>query len=465
MTIAPGEVWDSIRQKHRGMRVEVRDVTPGAVNVKVIRAGAAQNNRKIRGKIMHIGNEAFMMQYKKVMEAELATEKPAPPPAFVWTPTPQPQENGIKSPMTTAEIDTEFETFETMQEYAPTETEAAASITPPEPVYDFKIDDILERTVKSLKRWGGQPVKSYVLTQYVAKNLNAERTRQLIAYGVAQGKLETWEVTSNPLRPTMKTQMVGLAGGSHTPAVNGGNYPGLAATQRFTAQLGVKVEQRKEPTTASREAAAVSVSASFEKQYQKLTEEQRDEIAKLAAPGPDGKPGANTQELQKAYAVMGAVIGRIKREHGLEVKRNDSVTRAKKVALRTPEPSTPTVTVELPAALFPDPSLAKRDGESWAEYGARRRAIEEQRRTQTPVAPGPATAPIPPSRPAGKITHLSGPHTPVSPALSSFEVTVLQMVPAEVTLTIAADSFAEAEEKALVTEHVTEVLSVSKVRK
>lgn len=359
--VAVGDIWQSVRQKHFGLTVEVVDVRPQGVNVRIIRGGASQNPRKVRNKPMHIGRTVFTAHYARVSD-QRPTEHLFPI-----------QENAIRTMMTS--------TLE-----AP--AASAVKATPQaEETYDFDAPDMLERTVKALKKWGGRPVRSHVIGQFVHRDLNAERTRQLIDYGVRLGILESWTTPVGPHRPNMLTRYVGLPGQPREPLLPSGLYPGIQVPDEKTSSAApAPMEKANQALT------------SIQKQYTALSDATKDEIAELAA------ANTNTQELQKAYHVMGGVIGMIKRERGIPIAGDNVKHRAPKPPKATaakPEPRVRT------AAAKPEPTPAK--------------------------------------------------------ASLSFEVTVLKMVPQAVTVTIHATSFGAAEQAALAAEHVVEVLSVSKV--
>lgn len=144
---------------------------------------------------------------------------------------------------------------------------------------------------------------------------------------------------------------------------------------------------------------ATNTNTTIQKQYDALTPEQRDEIARLSQ-----DKDTTFRDILKAYGVLGGVVGMIKREHGLTVDSHRS----------KPKP------------------------------------IEEAKNTATQSTPKPVQA---------------APPTPTVKAIPTpYTVTVLKLVPSEVTLTINAASFGDAEAQALATEHVTEVLYVSKQR-
>lgn len=350
-----GEVWESSREKHLGKRVKVLSLTPRAVNVLVLHGGASQNNRRVRNKKEHIGLEEFKAHYVRRKESvpsdQLDVGHYSPPPSISLTeiyaqPTYERPKETPKD-MTTIELErTEQQNIQeqNIQEQATQDT-GTQKPSVPEEKYDFKIDELLERTVKVIKRWGGTPIKSYVIQQYVSKNLTASRTRQLIRRGVELGVLDAWEVPGS--RPGTVQQFVGLPGGTRIPARPDGTYPLTGQQTAHTARtsslsIPARVEPRTEPQRSEpqrivapvqkttqkpvsksvsksaitsqsyRQQQAEQVRATIQRQYDGLSQETRDEIALLIM------DNVHAQKLQKQFHVMGAVIGMIKRDHGIK---------------------------------------------------------------------------------------------------------------------------------------------------
>lgn len=260
----------------------------------------------------------------------------------------------------------------------------------------FNVEEQLTLAVNFLKRWG-QPVKSYVLTQHVSKALNAERTKQVIDLGVQRGLIETWHTPVKD-RPKQSTQWVGLPGCEHI------------ATEFPPAQR----------------APAKSVQEIIDRQYNELSDQQRDEIAKLAA------EGESTVDIQRAYNVLGGVVGRIKREKGLSTTRHDQA-RQRKAA----------------QAVEPQEEVAE-------EFDDFERALREAP-PASPDKPTPVVTPVP--QPITPPTD----HTTFPVQTHLFMVKVLRLQPVEETLEFTAPDLGEAWRLAQAKQGVVDVLSVAKI--
>lgn len=380
----------------------MNEVHPTTVGVKVLSGGSSQNNRKVKGKPMHIGRDVFVAHYEKSPEKQRISA-----------------EESMRLAIEQFRGSNPFSTMTTTTTETPTVTQNGT-----DKKYDFNMDVLLERTVKAMKRWGGQPVKSYVITQFVDKKLNANRTRQLIDRGVELGILESWTTPVGPNRPNQTALWVGLPNQNRTPVKPDGGYPGVinpdagsepvnpqpteSVTETVSQNAGLHPIKVK-PAVLSKEELSTRAFKAIERQYNEMNQETKEEIALLAM---DNK---SVQELQKQFHVLGGVIGRIKREHGLAVGLKP---------IKKHKPKIKPAANEIDNAA--DLVLAK--------------AL-------------PKTMPVPAKAIA------------VAPqATTTYEVSVLKLVPSEVTLTVRASSFGEAERLAAVTENVVEILSVTKAR-
>jgi hypothetical protein len=182
-----------------------------------------------------------------------------------------------------------------MPETTPAEIPLSTKASLP-PTYDFNIEDALARCVEMLERWGGTPVRTYVIAQYGPRNLRAAQTAQMLDLGVTRGLLETWFVSGSTKG---EIRMVGLAGRDRTP-YGDGSAP--ASTLRRKAG---------EPMPSQQEVRAGTTAELLNRQYARLSQDQRDEIARLIR---DGEPSV---EIQRAYGILSGVVGRIKHEYDL----------------------------------------------------------------------------------------------------------------------------------------------------
>lgn len=73
--VTPGEVWESIRGKHRGLRVEVERDTGPAVKVKVLRGFGASAGDKKAGHRWSINRDVFLSHYRQ-LDGPVSVTKP-----------------------------------------------------------------------------------------------------------------------------------------------------------------------------------------------------------------------------------------------------------------------------------------------------------------------------------------------------------------------------------------------------
>lgn len=420
--VEPGQRWRSIRSKHHDLIVEVQSVQPTAVNVIVREPGSSQNNRKVVGHKWHIGMPQFLNHY------EMAN----PPIDIYFNRETKPiQDKELRMPVAAAQ---------------PKITNVAMDSNGHMLVegYEFNIQQYLERAVQALKRWGGAPVKQYTLTQMLSsgesKNrLNSTRTAQLVEYGVKLGLLDSWETPDTRKRNSF-SKWVGLFGQRNILTI-----PELEDTSTLnTSDISSPVVNpltKRHTRRFTKEDFAVRAQETIQRQFSLLTPEHKAEIVSLLT---DPVKPASVQEIQKAYKVMGGVVGLIKREAGLSIVRTATP--------RVKQQRAPRQLVPVKAAPLTEVETAEWESEL-AEV-LRNAKPTPKLVTKTPRNDRTQNALVARALLADTFTVEQ----------TQFNVTALIMTPSEQTITVTANSFADAERKALMTEHIVEVLSVVKVR-
>lgn len=470
--IKVGEVWSSIRRKHFDKQVKVVGITNRSVDVKVIKGGTSQNDRRTRGQPEHIGLDVFLAHYAKVTKERIPQPLPPlvfPEPLDVHHQTEELQEQPTEPmPTTTLEAPVDEVT-----------TEVAESISSND--YDFT--DLAQRAVVALERMGGQAVKSYVLTQYFSKHLqllNAEQyagalalgaiTQKIVGRGIEMGILESWPGERRNNR--MTGVWVGLTGRDRTSILPDGRYPGVHINKQTHKHTTPPTQHNttEVPMTTSTLTKKVWDKAAFQERvlsniqdaYNKLTAEERLAIA-------TDSETLTHQELQKKYHLMGGVIGMVKREFGVPVKVHTKAPRA---------PKAPPVPVVPGTAGGPGTVNEPANG-AWREpVTPRVRVMRTTRMRGKLVDGGPSQS--------ESAKHVAEEHANFEAEVQRFvesgtgvntetyEVTLLIMVPREQKVQVTATSFEDALRRVRSVRHegtadfapsVVEVVGLEKVRR
>ncbi|HET7640044.1 MAG TPA: hypothetical protein VFK47_15060 [Ktedonobacteraceae bacterium] len=289
-----------------------------------------------------------------------------------------------------------------------------SSLEPMKPTsqqFDYDVDALLERVATAIAKWG-TPIRSYVLTQYYNNQIkNKEEALKFIQYGVSKGVLESWEEVVHGRASSI---LVCVPGQPH-----------------------VVTPSSSKPRTPDRDTQALSNRAVelISKQYDGLSEEQRDEIAQLAS------DGVSNVEIQKAYGVLSAVVGRIKRERGITSPPPPSKVKKKK----------------------PAPLIIEEDTADLDNIAQLLRDAPPAKVTPTVVVLPPK--PAPPAPPVFIQKEVPVPQSVENTnGKTTFKVTVLKYIPTEVEVIVTADNMGDAYLQARQIEQVLDVLTVSKVR-
>jgi len=287
--------------------------------------------------------------------------------------------------------------------------------------FDYDVDATVSQVVDALQRWGGTPIRSYVLSQYCSKHVgNRNALMKMLEYAVQQGMLETWEVPAGRPGRFPTVTFVNLPGADRTLPPDGGNKPGMPNNTE-NSQRARELVQR---------------------QYDALTEAQRQEIAEFIR---DGIPNV---DIQRAYRVITPVLSLIKQEFGVERPKRKRVrnrAKPKSEAINLEEleqqlrEAQPEETVEWPELVLPQP-----EEEDEEELGPL-----SSLDMYAPREPEPHEARVIPVQNGKLVSH-------------TYTVRVTRYKPVQEYIRVKAQSLEDALQQARKKSDVVEILSVSK---
>lgn len=403
--------WQSIRDKHNGLVVQITRTTTRSVAAKVIAAGDSQNNRKVVGKRWHIGKTELLEHYR-LMDKEVDSV-------------------GVTD---STHVSIDSSAHSANGHYNDTPDTLA-------PEVDAELDLLVDRTVTYVTDHG--PVKLYVLSQNVATHahpINHARAMQIIERGTERGVLESWAIPS--YRGVV--HLVGLPGSHAT--YDPIEVPSDKTVKQSFGQIVHKTNQER---------------------YEKLTDEQKEEIANLLRDN-----STSPRDIAKAYGVTTPVVARVRSEYNVPLTRPVNLPPAEVMAgIRedyTSNMPTKDIRAKYRIGAVPFGRAIKVMGLT-REMIARRKpvivddALQDMIRQQLdkvePELPGSESA----IEPEATLWDRIAPSVVDEPK-TTFIIIALKMVPTEVELTIQAKDIGQAWQYASTLDDVVDVLSVSKVR-